>query len=99
MTHSIINRTNALKDIDKRILGGIVQDIISKSTDAGILEDLDQFALILPQERRKRKERVYILRNLTGRKAEEIFIDWFKKNPPAIFGVTQLVDIQDYVDG
>lgn len=96
MTPSIINTTNALKDLDELTLRNIVLDILLKGTDSDISDDLDQLVLIFPQENKKKNKRTYIPRNITGRKAEEIFIEWYKKNRKNFPDSKDLIDMRDY---
>jgi len=94
MTPSIINTINALQDLDEPTLRGIVKDILSNSLDSDVSDDLDQIVLIFPDE--KKKKRSYSPRNITGRKAEEIFVEWFKKGQHEFPIDKALVDMRDY---
>ncbi|MPT35579.1 MAG: DUF3883 domain-containing protein [Flavobacterium sp.] len=92
MTMSIINTINALQDIDEPTLRSVVLDILAKDIEKS--EDLESLMTILPDE--KKKKRVYVPRNITGRKAEELFIEWFKSDQKEISQGKDFVDMRDY---
>lgn len=96
MTMSIINTINALQNIDEPSLRGIVLDILVKGKDIEVLEDLEPLLAILPEETKKKQKRTYAPRNITGRKAEELFIEWFKSSQEIIPLGKDLVDMRDY---
>ncbi|RNL75241.1 DUF3883 domain-containing protein [Sinomicrobium pectinilyticum] len=92
MTMSIINTINALQDIDEPTLQSIVLDILAKDIEKS--EDLELLMAILPEE--KKKKRVYVPRNITGKKAEEIFMEWFKSGQKNIPQGKDFMDMRDY---
>ncbi len=94
MTMSIINIINALQDIDELTLRSIVLDILAQEKDIEKSEDLESLMTILPDE--KKKKRVYVPRNITGKKAEEIFVEWFKSGQENIPQGKDFVDMRDY---
>ncbi|WP_435524604.1 hypothetical protein [Chryseobacterium indoltheticum] len=47
-------------------------------------DDLESLMTIIPEEKKKKQNRTYVPRNVTGRKAEEIFIEWFKSGQEEI---------------
>jgi len=96
MTPSIINTINALQDLDEPTLRNIVHDILSKGTDTEVSDDLDQLVLIFPDDKKKKPKRPYVPRNITGRKAEEIFIEWFKSDQKILPQGKDFVDMRDY---
>lgn len=96
MTLSVNNTINALKDLDEPILRHIVLDILSKGTNSEVSDNLDQLTLIFPHEERKRKKGTFIPRNITGRKAEEIFTEWYKKNSRVFPIAKDFIDMRDY---
>lgn len=99
MTMSIINTINALQDIDESALRAIVQDILMKGKDIEVSEELEPLTKILPEGKegkRKKQNNVFFPRNITGRKAEEIFIEWFKSGQDVIAQGSDFVDVRDY---
>ncbi len=98
MTPSIINTVNALQDIDELTLRGIVLDILSQSTDIEIFDEFVPLLLILPEEKKKKKQskKDFIPRNITGRKAEEIFMEWFNLGQEYFTEGKELIDMRDY---
>uniref|UniRef100_A0AAU6WVX7 DUF3883 domain-containing protein n=1 Tax=Chryseobacterium endophyticum TaxID=1854762 RepID=A0AAU6WVX7_9FLAO len=46
--------------------------------------------------KKKKQKRAYVPRNVTGRKAEEIFIEWFKSGQENIPKGKDFVDMRDY---
>ncbi|MGJ1404480.1 protein NO VEIN domain-containing protein [Sphingobacterium siyangense] len=96
MTISIINTINALQDIDETVLRSIVLDILAEGKEVEVSEDLEQIMAILPDEKKKKQKRAYFPRNITGRKAEELFIEWFKRGQEEIPKGKEFVDMRDY---
>lgn len=98
MTLSIINTIYALQEINEPTLRNIVQDILSRDLKSGISEDLEPLTLIIPEEKSKKnkQKRLYVPRNITGRKSEEIFMDWFSKNKEIFSTTKDLIDMRDY---
>jgi len=98
MTQSIINTIHALQDIKEPDLRTIVQDILLRSLESEVSDDLESLMLIIPQEKSKKKKqkRPYVPRNITGRKAEEIFKDWFSNNKDVFSTSKDLIDMRDY---
>jgi hypothetical protein len=96
MTVSIINTISALQDIDEPSLRGIVLDILRKGKDVGVLEDFQPLMMIIPEEKKKNQKHAYVPRSITGRKAEEIFMEWFKSDQKILPGGKDFVDMRDY---
>lgn len=98
MTLSIINTIYALQDINEPALRTIVQDILSRGLESEISDDLEPLMLIIPEEKSKKnkQKRLYVPRNITGRKAEEIFKDWFSNNKEIFSTTKDLIDMRDY---
>jgi len=96
MTMSIINTINALQDIDEPALRSIVLDILEKGEEVEVSDDLESLMKIIPEEKNKKQKRTYVPRNVTGRKAEEIFIEWFKSGQEEISQGKDFVDMRDY---
>ena len=95
MTSSIINTIYALQDIGEKTLRNIVHDILSENTDNETFDGLEPLLLIIPEEK-KQSKRVYIPRNITGRKAEEIFMEWFNGKQQVFPKERGLIDMRDY---
>jgi len=93
---SISDTINALQSLDKIALTNIVQDIIKNGKKLELIEDLEQLISIIPDKRKKTKKREYTLRNVTGKKAEELFVDWFKSDQKILPQGKNLVDMRDY---
>lgn len=96
MSPSILNTINALQELDELTLRNIVIDILKKGADVEISEDLEPLMAIIPEEKKKKQKRTYVPRNITGRKAEEIFIEWFKSDQEIIRQGKDFVDMRDY---
>jgi len=96
MTMSIINTINALQDINELTLSTIVLDILAQGKDIEVSEDLEPLMTIIPEEKKKKQKRAYVPRSITGRKAEEIFIEWFKSGQEIIPQGKDFVDMRDY---
>lgn len=96
MTMSIINTINALQDINEPTLRSIVLDILVKGEEVEASEDFEILRTVIPDEKRKKRKSVYVPRNITGRKAEEIFIEWFKSGQEIIPQGKDFVDMRDY---
>lgn len=96
MTMNIINTINALQDIDEPTLRSIVLDILAQKKDIEVSENLDPLMTIIPEEKKKKQKRAYVPRNITGRKAEELFIEWFKSGQQEISQGKDFVDMRDY---
>lgn len=96
MSTSIINTINALQDIDEPALRSIVQDILAKGKYTDGLGDFEPLVTIIPDEKRDKQKRVYVPRNVTGRKAEEIFKVWFKSGESNFPVGKDLIDMRDY---
>lgn len=96
MTMSIINTINALQDIDELTLRSIVLDILAPEKDIEVSENLESLMTIIPEEKKKKQKRAYVPRNITGRKAEELFIEWFKSGQEEISQGKNFVDMRDY---
>jgi hypothetical protein len=95
MSQSIISTINALRDIDELTLRNIVLDILTKEKGIEILEDLELLMATIADKKKKSK-RIYVPRNITGKKAEEIFIEWFKSGQEKIPQGKDFVDMRDY---
>lgn len=96
MSPSILNTINALQGLDEFTLRSIVLDILAKRENIIVSEDLEPLMTIIPEEKKKRQKRIYAPRNITGRKAEEIFIEWFKSGQKNIPQGKDFVDMRDY---
>lgn len=96
MSPSILNTINALKELDELTLRNIILDILKKEDDVEISEDLETLMTIIPEEKKRKQKRTYIPRNITGKKAEEIFIEWFKSGQKNIPQGKDFVDMRDY---
>lgn len=96
MTISIINTINALQDIDELTLRSIVLDILAQEKDIEVSENLESLMTIIPEEKKKKQKRAYVPRNITGRKAEELFIEWYKSGQEEISQGKDFVDMRDY---
>lgn len=96
MTMSIINTINALQDIDELTLRSIVLDILAQEKDIEVSENLEPLIKIIPDEKKKKQKRSYVPRNITGRKAEELFIEWFRSGQEEISQGKDFVDMRDY---
>lgn len=96
MSTSIINTINALQDIDEPALRSIVLDILAKERYSEVLEDFEPLVTIIPDEKKDRQKRVYVPRNVTGRKAEEAFMEWFHSAQKVIPKGKGFVDMRDY---
>lgn len=96
MAPSILNTINALQELDEPTLRSIVLDILAKGKDIEVSEDLEPLMTIIPEEKKKKQKRGYVPRNITGRKAEEIFIEWFKSDQEIIPQGKDFVDMRDY---
>lgn len=96
MSPSIINTINALQGINEPAFRSIVQDILAKRENIEVSEDLKPLMTIIPDEKKKKQKRAYVPRNITGRKAEELFIEWFKSGQKEISQGKDFVDMRDY---
>lgn len=96
MTMSIINTINALQEIDEPALRSIVLDILVKGGEVEVSDDLESLMTIIPEEKKKKQKRAYVPRNITGRKAEELFIEWYKSGQEEISQGKDFVDMRDY---
>ncbi|MGJ1361967.1 DUF3883 domain-containing protein [Sphingobacterium spiritivorum] len=96
MTMSIINTINSLQGINEPALRSIVLDILAKGENIDVSEDLEPLMTIIPDEKKKKQKRTYVPRNITGKKAEEIFIEWFKSGQGIIPQGKDFVDMRDY---
>lgn len=92
MAPSIINTINALEGFDEKTLTGIVEDILKNNLG----DELTTLLTIINDKKNKRQKRIYVPRNVTGRKAEEIFIEWFKSGQELIPQGNEFVDMRDY---
>jgi len=95
MSQSIINTINALQDIDEISLRDIVQKILLNEVDS--LEDIERILTIFPKEGINEKDRatkIFVPRNITGRKAEEYFINYFHSDYNRIG--EKLIDKRDF---
>jgi hypothetical protein len=86
----------AIGDLDEPSLRSIVQDILTPDMPVELSEELRQLISIIPEETGKRQNNKYVPRNITGRKAEEIFIEWFKSGQEDIPQGKNFVDMRDY---
>lgn len=96
MAPSVLNVINALKDLDEPTLRSIVLDILAKGKDPALPEDFESLVTIIPDEKKKKRKQAYIPRNITGRKAEEIFINWYKSDQKTFPQGKDFVDMRDY---
>jgi len=96
MTMSITNTINALQDIDEPTLRSIVMDILVKGEEVEVSEDFETLITVIPDEKRKKQKRSYFPRNITGKKAEKIFIEWFRSGQEKIPEGKDFVDMRDY---
>ncbi|QBJ84961.1 DUF3883 domain-containing protein [Chryseobacterium gleum] len=95
MSQSIASTINALRDIDELTLRNIVLDILTQEKGIEIFEDLELLTTTIADKKKKSK-RIYVPRNITGKKAEEIFIEWFKSGQENIPKGKDFVDMRDY---
>ncbi|MFN1215641.1 protein NO VEIN domain-containing protein [Chryseobacterium kwangjuense] len=93
---SRIRVLDAIGDLNEPSLRSIVQDILNNNQAIGLTEELEQLISIIPEEKKKKQKRSYIPRNITGRKAEEIFREWFKSDQKNIPQGKDFVDMRDY---
>lgn len=93
---SRIKVLEAIGDLDEYTLRSIVLDILAKGRDIEVPEEFEPLVSIIPEEKKKKQKRVYIPRNITGRKAEEIFTKWFQSGQKILPQGKELVDMRDY---
>ncbi|MEH6681059.1 MAG: DUF3883 domain-containing protein [Sediminicola sp.] len=93
---SRIRVVEAIGNLDETSLRSIVQDILSGNNSIELTEDLSQLISVIPEEKKRKQKRTYIPRNITGRKAEEIFIEWFNSGQKNIPQGKDFVDMRDY---
>lgn len=93
---SRIRVVEAIGNLDETSLRSIVQDILSGNNSIELSEDLEQLISVIPNRKKKRQKRAYVPRNITGRKAEEIFIEWFKSGQGIIPQGKDFIDMRDY---
>lgn len=93
---SRIRVVEAIGNLDEHSLRSIVQDILSSNNSIELTEDIEQLISVIPDEKKKKQKRAYVPRNITGRKAEEIFIEWFKSGQEEISQGKDFVDMRDY---
>lgn len=93
---SRIRVVEAIGNLDETSLRSIVQDILSGNNSIELTEDLAQLISVIPEEKKKNQKRAYVPRNITGRKAEELFIEWFKSGQEEISQGKDFVDMRDY---
>lgn len=96
MTLSIINTINALQDLDEPTLRSVVLDILKNGKDTEMSDDFEALVSIIPEEKKKKQKRVYVPRNITGRKAEGLFIEWFQTDQKVLPQGKGLIDMRDY---
>ncbi|MCT3671778.1 DUF3883 domain-containing protein [Elizabethkingia anophelis] len=96
MTMSIINTINTFQDIDEPTLRSLVLDILFQREEVEVSEDFKTLIRVIPDEKGKKQKREYVPRNITGRKAEELFIEWFKSGQEEISQGKDFVDMRDY---
>lgn len=96
MTLSITNTINALQDLDEPTLRSVVLDILVKGKEFEMSDDFESLVSIVPEEKKKKQKRAYVPRNITGRKAEEIFIEWFKSDQEILPLGKDFIDMRDY---
>lgn len=91
MNPSRIRVVRALEDMEEKEIRSLVIDIINGKIreEAENLEEL----LKIVSDSKKKRENTFILRTSTGRKAEEFFIEYYKKQSEPINGT--LVDTRD----
>jgi len=95
MSNSVVNTINAFQGMDERALRYIVQTILLNEVDS--LEDIERILTIFPKEGINEKDRtakIFVPRNITGRKAEEYFINYFHSNYNRIG--EKLIDKRDF---
>jgi len=86
----------AVGDLDEPSLRYIVQEILNANRFTELKEDLEQLISIVPEEKKSKQHRQYVPRNITGKRAEELFIDWFKSGQDIIPKGKDFVDMRDY---
>lgn len=96
LSPSRISVVEAVNNLDEYSLRSIVLDILVKERYTNITEDLNPLVSIIPEETKKQSKRVYVPRNITGRKAEEIFMEWFNGNQRVFPKQRGLIDMRDY---
>lgn len=85
----------AVGDLSEYNLRSIIQDILRKENEVSVFEEFEPLVSIIPEENKKQKKS-YIPRNLTGRKAEEIFMEWYKSGQKDIPQGKDFIDMRDY---
>ncbi|MEC4115067.1 DUF3883 domain-containing protein [Myroides pelagicus] len=86
----------AIGNLDEPSLRSIVQDILNNNNTSELTEDLEQLVSVIPREKKKKQKAIFSPRTITGRKAEEIFIEWFKSGQEEISQGKDFVDMRDY---
>lgn len=93
---SRIRVVEAIGNLDEPSLRSIVQDILSSNDSIELTEDIEQLISVIPDERKKKQKRAYVPRNITGRQAEEIFVEWFQSDRNEFPQGKNLLDMRDY---
>lgn len=93
MSLSIINTIQALQDLEEISLREIVETILFKNDQ---FDNLDDVMTIFPSEtsEKLKTSKVFVPRSITGKKAEEYFIDFIASNCEKFKG--NLIDKRDH---
>ena len=93
---SRIRVLDAIGDLEEYTLRCIVLDILKNGSSDKLSEDFETLVTIIPEENRKNQKRAYVPRNITGRKAEEIFLEWYKSEQKVLPKDKSFIDMRDY---
>ncbi|WP_164126410.1 DUF3883 domain-containing protein [Sphingobacterium luzhongxinii] len=93
MSIGVLNTINALADLDESAVYELVKDILSKSHQSEDPEMKQLENIVSDGDTKTKRDTVYVPRGITGRAAEEYFIDQFKAGNFAFQG--QLKDCRD----
>ncbi|WP_104381348.1 DUF3883 domain-containing protein [Sphingobacterium sp. HMA12] len=97
MSIGVLNTINALADLDEPTVYELVKDILSKSHQPDDPEIKQLENIVSGGNIKSKGDVVYVPRGITGRAAEEYFIDQFKAGSTAFQG--QLKDCRDLGTG
>ena len=100
MSVSIVNTINGLQELDEYTLRGIVKDILQQKDNPVQEENTERLAAIFPDEKKEKKRRtkplLFVPRGITGRKAEEFFLNWYPEHPGFLPESGRLKDTRDH---
>lgn len=96
LSPSRVSVAEALQDLSEPEIRAIVIDILNGNLDKDEFEK-QQLLSVIDSENDKKLKREFILRNPTGKKAEEYFIDYFNKFRLPVSG--SLIDRRDFGGG